>query len=660
MTGRQKTFELVPTTLVKQNASRPPMTSKAAKKAYQQAQRGTKISKAEQRRRDAAELERIRKEHEKERNAAKTKAARDKKATKALAEREARKKLGLPEPSRFVRASQPTISRFVRGDSNEKRSWQQMEDVEEEEEDEISDDDDNAGSIPKDKLQPPAKRVAVDHDSEDEFGDFPTLSQSALEKIDSSAASLRDGFSLPPSPEKKQNWDECKPYSLDASQEPPFKKKTEDRLLFEKENLAELVTTKLLSEAAEAASRSYASEPAALVQSAPILGPLKPANNELSPSPLNLNRCNTEGQNSKRVTETRNAPQSNSRPALLERSTNMPPPRLLLKKPSMSFATPPVKPLISRQNLNTVTSRSAPYMPPSSTQAFLENHLDDFFPSPSQQVRELLEDVDDIPSNTQIAQELGPQKPMINNRFEDLICTQDLVLTPQDLEEIITPSRAPPPKTARELKAGQPKFLLPPRPTSRDKPRFFQEKEEDLCQAALDASKIATCTGLKGQYSGEAFVPLTAQNAPNAQNAQNAQIAQIAPPAHQNPRARRFFEEKEEDILQAALHESKISAPKHVKSASSKGPPSLRKEQSATDYGDFDVGDFFEDEEQKMLEKAIGESKKLAGLETQKVLLKETPRPQQTKRTLKRVKSTATDYGDDEFSGCSQELLALC
>lgn len=635
MTGQQRTFELVPTTLVKQTVSRPPMTSKAAKKAYQAAQKGPRISKAEQRRRDAAEFERIRKEHEKERNAAKAKASREKKAAKALAEKEARRKAGLPEPSRFVHASQPTISKFVRAGSNGKRSWQQMEDVGEETED-ISDDDDDTGLESKNKAQRPAKRITLDTDADgdsDEFGEFPALSQSALEKIESSAASLVEGMSAPPSPEKKQNLGSV-PCSPDATHQLRSRKTNEDKPSFE-----EKAATHLLSKAAEAASRSYALEPSALPPPAPILEPLKNANKELSATPLNLNQCEDKVSDLRKQPERNQTPLSNSRPALQERSSNMPPPRLPFKKPPISFSTPALKPQDPRQKTNRFPARAIHSLPPSSTQAFLEDHLDDFFPSPSQQVRELLDEIDDIPSNTQIAKELGPEKTTVDDHFDDLICTQDLVLTPQDLEEIITPSRAP----AKPINKPMPRSRVPPPglSASRNRPRFFEEKAEDLHRASVHEHKISQNRG------------------PGKQSSNTASAASING-NQSNPRPRRFFEEKEEDILQAVLHESKMSAPKQVKTAPSKAPLALRKEHSVTDYGDCDFGGFFEDEEQKMVQAAIEESKRMAGPETQQVPLKDDPPPQKTKRTLKRVQSGATDYGDDEFSGCSQELLALC
>ena len=173
MPGRQQTFELVPTTFPNNDVPVPAMTSKAAKKAYQQRKKGPKLSKAEQRRLEAEELDRQKREHERERSANRAKAAREKKAAKEQDERATRKKLGLSRPSKFARASQPTISVFVR--NGNKRIWQDVEALAEESEgtvcDQVSD------------IERPAKRVAQDDASEDEFGDFPSLSQSDLPDI---------------------------------------------------------------------------------------------------------------------------------------------------------------------------------------------------------------------------------------------------------------------------------------------------------------------------------------------------------------------------------------------------------------------------------------------------------------------------------------------
>lgn len=561
MTGRQRTFELVPTTLVKQNASRPPMTSKAAKKAYLQAQRGPRISKAEQRKRDAEEYERIRKEHEKEKNAARAQVARDKKAAKVSAEKEARRKLGLPEPSRFVRASQPTISKFVRGNSCTKRSWKEMNGAMEETEDPVSDSE-REESLERDKAPPFANQIVIEHESEDEFGEFPLLSPSALDKIESSATSLREDLSALPSPGKDQR-NEVPLNRPRPSQEIRTKRRDEES---EDEKNIGVVARDYLPEAAEVTSKGYASEPLAFLPPPPVLRPQMLPENELFARPLD------DGRRENKIigSVTISVATPNVGPVLQERSNSMPPPRLTMKKPSISFSSPLVRPERSHQNNPSVFSRPIPRMPPSATQAFLEDHLDDFLPSPSQQVRELLDDIDDVPTNAQITKEIGPQKAIFDDNSEYFICTQDFVLTPQDLEEIITPSRAQPDATSAAIFVG----TNPPpfRALSEDKPRFFEEKEEDLF------------------YNSRP------------------------------PRSRRS--RRQVSIVEQIKPESQH---------------------------------FFEGEEQEMSPMAVEDSKKMARIEVQDVPVKQSP-----KKTLKRALSAATDYGDDEFIDCSQELLALC
>jgi hypothetical protein len=133
-------------------------------------------------------------------------------------------------------------------------------------------------------------------------------------------------------------------------------------------------------------------------------------------------------------------------------------------------------------------------MPPSATQAFLEEHIDNFFPSPSQQIRELLEDVDDMPSNTQVAREISPPKLARDDALRDLFSTQDVSLSAEDMEEIITPSRAPQhhadPAPAPATVPGDPTIRGSTKNVPREKRRFFEEKEEDLLQAAIHESKM--------------------------------------------------------------------------------------------------------------------------------------------------------------------------
>ncbi|KAK6217987.1 hypothetical protein LQW54_003045 [Pestalotiopsis sp. IQ-011] len=92
--------------------SRPPMTTKQAKKAYKAKNKGPKLSKAEQRRQDLMEQDRIRREFEKERNQARAKAARDKRKEKEDREKAEKKRKGVPLVE--VHPSQDTLARFLR------------------------------------------------------------------------------------------------------------------------------------------------------------------------------------------------------------------------------------------------------------------------------------------------------------------------------------------------------------------------------------------------------------------------------------------------------------------------------------------------------------------------------------------------------------------
>ncbi|KAL6859539.1 hypothetical protein J3F83DRAFT_749303 [Trichoderma novae-zelandiae] len=120
----QRTFTVVPPPGPAERTAvdNRPMTSKQVRKAYREANRVPRVSKAELRRQERAEQERIRRELEKEKAAGKAKAQREKKRAKEQAEREEKKKKGLPLVN--VRPSQDLIARFVRGNgSGSKRDF---------------------------------------------------------------------------------------------------------------------------------------------------------------------------------------------------------------------------------------------------------------------------------------------------------------------------------------------------------------------------------------------------------------------------------------------------------------------------------------------------------------------------------------------------------
>ncbi|KAL2202307.1 hypothetical protein CC79DRAFT_1401965 [Sarocladium strictum] len=114
----QKTFTIVPT--VSRDASPVPafaaggrMTSKQVKEAYKTANKGPKMTRAERLQMERAEQQRIRKEMEKEKASAKARLLRDKKKEKEKAEMEVKRKAGKPLVK--VRPSQDLIARFVKG-----------------------------------------------------------------------------------------------------------------------------------------------------------------------------------------------------------------------------------------------------------------------------------------------------------------------------------------------------------------------------------------------------------------------------------------------------------------------------------------------------------------------------------------------------------------
>jgi hypothetical protein len=409
------------------------MTSKAAKKAYLKANRTPKLSRAEQRRLDAEEQARIKEELDRERSAQRAKAARERKAQKEQAQKEARKKMGLPEPNKFVRASQPTISRFVV--SGGKRSWQAMDTVAEESDDRG---DDNV---------PPIKRTRVVEDSDEEFGEFPSLSQSDL-------PALLDNIGTPSKPSERDEA-ELEQEKLGSSPELPRRRiNAEDREEYSLDEglIDEMVAAQLLSEAVEASSR---------VDQAP--------SPEQLPAQSNNFQIFMDEEDDGRDTA-----QDNDQEALAERSTNLPAPARGTK--SITFAPTPMNPHRS--------AFAEDDNPPSATQMFLEN-LDDYFPSPSQEIRELREDAEDLPSNTQIAQELNAGASGTEAvDFVGIISTQDFILSSQDLLEITTPSRVLQPRVAETLPAQ-------PQAAPKQKGRFFEEKEDDLLHAALHESKLA-------------------------------------------------------------------------------------------------------------------------------------------------------------------------
>ncbi|RDW75136.1 hypothetical protein BP6252_06278 [Coleophoma cylindrospora] len=677
MPPRQRTFEIVPTTLAVTTGPVRPMTSKEAKKAYAKASRVPKLSRAEQRRLETEERERQRKEYERERAAAKAKAAREKKAEKAAAERNARKKAGLPEPSKFVRPSQPTISVFVK--TGTKRSWREADGNEQGQ----GDASEVVSEEPEDEVQPAAKRIVLE-DSEDDFGDFPSLSQSDMPQIldnhDSSnemALINNDGVSKAVSPTPCPGR-EAGDVPAPSQELPPLRKDGgDDDQNLNSQALAEMINTQLRSEAAEAESRAVSDAGGRKSSSPPTTVPppteprkcIEPPRciPRPVPSSMNLRRdmqaTSSTSQNlpdkptklvsshalaprvihghrisldhtlehDKEVnknltvkqthttqhnhtvntghtvfqkhtvaqghtvhqahtfetTPLRASERPNSRQPLRETSSNMmPPPPIHIKTAKIINTPARVRPA-SRTAHNTLKNTFID-APPSATQAFLETHFDDFFPSPSQQVRELEDEINDLPSNTQVARELEDDDEISSS--EDDGGDKDAPIVSQTL----------PQNNTKVMEASTETSTIP----GNEDVGFFCT--QDLILSSQDMAEIDTPS-----------------RAPPVEN-----------PMPAPPRRTRFFEEKEEDLVLAAMHESRILA--EQKKQGWKVPLN---ESFGTDYGDFDIDD-------DILNEAIPQND--SGAERKK----------SGKRTLVRVPSGMTDYGEDDFSGCSQEILA--
>ncbi|TAQ90290.1 hypothetical protein B7494_g1369 [Chlorociboria aeruginascens] len=576
-------FVVVALSLIKEAGQKPPMTSTRAKKEYAKANRGPRVSRAEQRRRDQEELVRHRKEYEKIRAAEKAKNARDKKSEKVAKEKEERKRRGLPEPSRFVRASQPTISRFIT--SGKKRGWQELDNVTEDS-DATIDDEVNRKNI----VEPLAKRIAIAaEESEDEFGGFPSLSQSdlpeILEKIDSSIKPIDNSSAI--------QLDSATP-DHDSQELPKLRRNDGKKQYFDYSAADQkLVENQLLSEAAEAVSKSDHIEPpgANTIDVRTVKKRTQETRTVGLQTPKNM---------SKPCIQSSTVVEQISRPSLQERAINMPPPP---RRPSKAISFAP-DPTISRSIPHTVSRVNSVFsLPPSSAQAFLENNLDDFFPSPTQQIRELMDDVDDLPSNTQIAKELDAPEPkkvfqkaiqekVQEEEFYDFISTQDL-MSSQEMLEIGTPSR----KSSNLHNLAMPPQLEPT--------AVLEDFMELICSQDLTMSSQ----------------DIREMDTPKAAVLSKPDPVKPVQQKRERTSMPRFFEEKEDDLLHAALHESQLLAAR---------------------------------EEKVSMEEKIKEEGGAKGKDRKDG----TVRGRKSK--LQRTKSLATDYGDDDFSGCEEELFALC
>ncbi|KAI1636292.1 hypothetical protein F4809DRAFT_610161 [Biscogniauxia mediterranea] len=481
----QNTFSIIPNALSANPAdSRPskrPMTTKQAKKAYREANKGPKLSKAERRRQELFEQDRIRKELEKERNQARARAARDKKKEKEEQERAERKKKGLPLVD--VRASQDTIARFIRTTAKTKKPSEQqpsrqsptpeksetqdhvpkLPTLPAEREDDAS--STCSSSTAEERPEPPAKRQRLGRPTPDEGvkGPLPLSSSSSSYSAPRSQRRVSGGIKPPPPPPSPPslpsiNTKQARGRSHEGS---PAVKSIAKRLVEKVEVVASNLHEEQGVDKHEKAVKpkayippgdlpqprppepcsSHVAGKTALVKAQPAVKGYKARS---TPTPQPLRDISTEEINARNVKTSGEPTVPPRKPDTVSQSainphtetpwksqTSAPTPQAF-RHPKTAMLPPPIPPKfkspkptpaggsrtpqflkpISKPQTTTESTQHSTTLhrqderPPSSTQLFMFNHLDDFFPSPSQEVRELFDQ-----PKTSPARNCGQTKP---------------------------------------------------------------------------------------------------------------------------------------------------------------------------------------------------------------------------------------------------------
>ncbi|XDG00507.1 hypothetical protein ABKA04_000122 [Annulohypoxylon sp. FPYF3050] len=498
MAPGQNTFSIIPnapcaingdsdTSESRQNKR--PMTTKQAKKAYQKANQGPKLTKAEKRRQELFEQDRIRKEFEKEKNQARAKAARDRKREKEEKERAEKKKKGLPLVD--VHPSQDTIAWFVRGNGRKKQDSPVVSlptttaSASKDDSDDRNDCNDRAASSDENESEPPPKRQRTESPAPaSALVPVPVVSNANLDvaaDLDRSpsptgvisnstsaaqVAQVAQGLDIgevPPPPETDDSVERCPTPdhpSVDID-EPETIESLPDELFNE---LIDATISSFKDEKHEATGSNVKVKRPSLRDRKPPSSqpPPKSTNDCIQSSTLvkdlpleqkaedsaslsSIQRplqtlCTTE-VNSRTSSTSKgpkgsaldpgksvfptNTPLMNS-PALAPRKAQPSvPSSRSFQHPQTPMGPPPIPPKFkSRRHVSPQDSRAPPFLvkqihapkpqsvaepkpksrvgyahqitreelPPTSTQLFMLSHLDDFFPSPSQEVRELFDE----------------------------------------------------------------------------------------------------------------------------------------------------------------------------------------------------------------------------------------------------------------------------
>lgn len=569
------------------------MTTKQAKKLYRQKSKGPKLSKAEQRRIDLMEQDRIRKEFEKEKAQARAQAARDKKKAKEDKERDEKRKKGLPLVN--VHPSQDTISRFISrlGFGGKNSHLDTVQEADSESATEVESDADVRNEPHEERKDYHAKdhnRNALGKENEDP-ADAPADSAdrpAKRRKLGQPSRSLLDKMIHIPSQRslgavarvaqemEMESW--SRPSSIETD-DPATEAMLEDQLIADVE-LASSKSAARSSPNRHSPSREPLPAPvqpasrASLTPRAPSPPPppppAHPQPRPQPPRPQNL-------QGSRLPTGTRIAlgdiaqkvhsrakpkpvedvfkkpaspfvPGGRQGPAIRGAAATKPPapPRFkpppgavihtsgrprFLPQPAKVAPTPvPVQASPTYAGSRRNALKTADVLP-TSTQLLVMNHVDELFPSPSQEARELREDQQPAkaakmptgqstllqnppyPTDEHInhlggrKSALAPIRPTPLPRDQagenappefPFLATQDLILSSQDIEELDTPSKMRPEPATQTLHVASHGTSLPLSPQklalpSNEKTRFVlgAQAPKDSTDAAIKSSAQA-------------------------------------------------------------------------------------------------------------------------------------------------------------------------
>ncbi|KAL0931532.1 uncharacterized protein CTRU02_214267 [Colletotrichum truncatum] len=464
--------------------SKPPMTSKQAQKLYKQANKGPRLSKAEQRKWEKERQEEIRKELEKERAAAKARQARERKKAKEDEARENKRRNG--QPLINCRPSQDTIARFVRGNGTSRKRDSSGEPIPKPEEPHVESPETKPSALGPPSDASPSKSLRHVSSQENKMAAAlmpppPPPSRPSQKAVSAASVPRSSQFKVPAVPKADSD--------AQVPRAPPILKapvtaSTQSR------TVPSVTLGPPLKAPTKAKPRPFmmpkgivSVQPPArktpIKQEAVVKKSVQQESSKQLPAEPKPTAQTPADQ---KMPEQRQVKEGQQEPAIEQ--PQMPPP----PKPSPQVVAPQRPPSVmpppqlSRSQMP--PKASMPQAPPPSTQAIIQDCFDDFFPTASQLALELQDDSSD--DDSQRVVEEPPQKHKSAEHSHEIgsiqagqqrVMKDPLVKEDQLLRDSRTGghSKAPDTKLSNPLSIRHsprksnmtPKFPLPPKPTTR-------------------------------------------------------------------------------------------------------------------------------------------------------------------------------------------------